>query len=354
MPSSQDHRTPLIQASFPLPAALGCWGTSKLRQHVVGWRWVAPCPPQGSTRGQYHVPPLDASPQRGRKAAPAHLYTNHGSDCPTTCPASPAQGLSRPCCSIKAEGPGCRGPASPDAPVPGGTGPNPRDVGTKPALHNGTAHLLLHKNLFPATPKRRLHPASPRDGAAKLSTAHSIPYSSSLPIFIPYIYLYHLGKPFVFLLRNAIFFPWQRELRAWCQVKCTIQRFSWWHRVPQLPLSLCRGKYQKQESKRSKSAGSHPQDHFPPQLNAKVQLGRELLFQSSAQLRIFFQPPLVVGTQMGIFPAGIKLAYHLASNLLDCGLDQHGFTISNTVKGYFAIEFSRSWLPSCITILFIS
>lgn len=47
----------------------------------------------------------------------------------------------------------------------------------------------------------------------------------------------------------------------------------------------------------------------------------------------------MVGTHTGVFPAGIKLTSHLTANLLGCGLDQHGFTISNTLQGYLARVF---------------
>lgn len=67
-------------------------------------------------------------------------------------------------------------------------------------------------------------------------------------------------------------------------------------------------KYQEQERKRSKSAGAHPLYHFRSKPHAKVQLGRELLLQSSAELRVFFQPSLVTETRTGIFPAATKLA----------------------------------------------
>lgn len=213
----------------------------------------------------------------------------------------------------------------------------------KPTLHNSTAHVLLYR-----TPpkKETISSISTGQGSKAQCGTSSIPYNSSLPVFIHYILSLSLWKPIHFSAAQCNLLPWQRELRAWCQAKCRIQQFSWWHRVPQLPPSLCRGKYQNHKSKRSKSAGSHSQDHFPSQPNAKALLGRELFFQSSAQLWVFFRPALVAGTRIGIFPAGIKLAYHLVSNLLGSGLDQHSFTISNIAKGYFAIEFSKVGFPA--------
>jgi len=94
----------------------------------------------------------------------------------------------------------------------------------------------------PSPSEKELYPASPRDRAAKLGAAPSIPHSSPSPVFIPYTD--HL-KPIRFPAAQYSLFPWQRELRAWCQGEGTIQWFSRWHRVPQLPPSLCRGKYQK-------------------------------------------------------------------------------------------------------------
>lgn len=62
---------------------------------------------------------------------------------------------------------------------------------------------------------------------------------------------------------------------------------------------------------------------------------------SSGQLRVFFSLLLWLEPKQEYFQliTGIKLASHLTANLPGCGLDQHSFTISNTLQVYLAGAF---------------
>lgn len=205
----------------------------------------------------------------------------------------------------------------------------------KPTLPNSTAHAPLYKP----------GPASPGDGAAELSAAPSTPQLlaclRSLRFSFPPRKAIHF-----FSAAQCSLFPWLRELRgARCQAETPpYSGSSWWHQVPQMPPPH---HFAAANSKSGRAKGQNHLDPAPEIFFPSSTPGKKSSWGgSSAQLRVFFQPPLVVGTQIGIFPAGIKLASHLASNLLGCGLDPHGFTISCSVKGYFAIEFSKVGFPA--------
>lgn len=126
--------------------------------------------------------------------------------------------------------------------------------------------LLLPSQDHPST---LIQASFPLPSAASLHAQGSrAPYSTSHPIkqLLARFYPLHcsLSPENTMPFPARRFIPWQREFRAGCQDKHTEQWFS----IPSAfasPRALSRGKHQKQESKRSKSPGSHTTNHFPSQ-----------------------------------------------------------------------------------------